>query len=147
FSEVNQLMGDDQWADFLDSGGKLHLNGKQALSFARIRYVGNSDFERTSRQREVFEKIIPKAINPVAIGRIAKSVIPKVNTNMSTFGMYLLSLKLPFAISYDIKQLQIPAENTFYPEDVWLYDGELQSVLQVDFNANYNVLEEEIFSH
>lgn len=147
FSEVNQLMGDDQWADFLDSGGKLHLNGKQALSFARIRYVGNSDFERTSRQREVFEKIIPKAINPVAIGRIAKSVIPKVNTNMSTLGMYLLSLKLPFAISYDIKQLQIPAENTFYPEDVWLYDGELQSVLQVDFNANYNVLEEEIFSH
>ncbi|MDE5620381.1 MAG: LCP family protein, partial [Ruminococcus sp.] len=37
FSEVNQLMGDDQWADFLESGGKLHLNGKQALSYARIR--------------------------------------------------------------------------------------------------------------
>ncbi|MDE6849689.1 MAG: LCP family protein [Ruminococcus sp.] len=147
FSEVNQLMGDDQWADFLESGGKLHLNGKQALSYARIRYVGNSDFERTSRQREVFEKIIPKAINPVAIGRIAKSVIPKINTNMSTMGMYLLSLRLPTAIRYDIKQIQIPAENTFYPEDVWLYDGTVQSVLQVDFNANYNILEEEIFSH
>lgn len=147
FSEVNQLMGDDQWADFLESGGKLHLNGKQALSYARIRYVGNSDFERTSRQREVFEKIIPKAINPVAIGRIAKSVIPKINTNMSTMGMYLLSLRLPTAIRYDVKQLQIPAENTFYPEDVWLYDGTVQSVLQVDFNANYNILEEEIFSH
>ncbi len=147
FSEVNQLMGDDQWADFLESGGKLHLNGKQALSYARIRYVGNSDFERTSRQRKVFEKIIPKAINPVAIGRIAKSVIPKINTNMSTMGMYLLSLRLPTAIRYDVKQLQIPAENTFYPEDVWLYDGTVQSVLQVDFNANYNILEEEIFSH
>ncbi|MDE5772641.1 MAG: LCP family protein [Ruminococcus sp.] len=147
FSEVNQLMGDDQWADFLESGGKLHLNGKQALSYARIRYVGNSDFERTSRQREVFEKLIPKAINPVAVGKIAKSVIPKINTNMSTMGMYLLSLKLPTAIRYDVKQLQIPAENTFYPEDVWLYDGTVQSVLQVDFNTNSDIIEDEIFSH
>ena len=147
FSEVNQLMGDDQWADFLEGGGKVHLNGKQALSYARIRYVGNSDFERTSRQREVFKKLIPKAINPIAIGRIAKSVIPKVNTNMSSMGMYLLSLRLPTAIRYDVKQLQIPADNTFYPEDIWFDDGSVQSVLQVDFNANYNIISEEIFSH
>ncbi len=147
FSEVNQLMGDDQWADFLEGGGKVHLNGKQALSYARIRYVGNSDFERTSRQREVFKKLIPKAINPIAIGRIAKSVIPKVNTNMSSMGMYLLSLRLPTSIRYDVKQLQIPADNTFYPEDIWFDDGSVQSVLQVDFNANYNIISEEIFSH
>ena len=147
FSEVNQLMGDDQWADFLEGGGKVHLNGKQALSYARIRYVGNSDFERTSRQREVLKKLIPKAINPIAIGRIAKSVIPKVNTNMSSMGMYLLSLRLPTSIRYDVKQLQIPADNTFYPEDIWFDDGSVQSVLQVDFNANYNIISEEIFSH
>lgn len=147
FSEVNGLMGDDQWADFLESGGKLHLNGKQALSYARIRYVGNSDFERTSRQREVITKIIPKAVNPMAIGRISKNVIPKVSTNMSSVGMYFLSLKLPFAVRYNVKQIQIPAENTFYPEDVWTADGELQNVLQVDFSANQDVLRNEIFSH
>lgn len=147
FSEVNGLMGDDQWADFLESGGKLHLNGKQALSYARIRYVGNSDFERTSRQRKVITKIIPKAVNPVAIGRISKNVIPKVSTNMSSVGMYLLSLRLPFAVRYNVKQIQIPAENTFYPEDVWTADGELQNVLQVDFSANQDVLRNEIFSH
>lgn len=147
FSEVNGLMGDDQWADFLDGGGKLHLNGKQALSYARIRYVGNSDFERTSRQREVITKIIPKAVNPVAIGRISKNVIPKVSTNMSSVEMYLLSLRLPFAVRYDVSQIQIPAENTFYPEDVWTADGDIQNVLQVDFSANQNVLMDEIFSH
>ncbi|MBO5104754.1 MAG: LCP family protein, partial [Ruminococcus sp.] len=134
-------------ADFLEGGGKVHLNDKQALSYARIRYVGNSDFERTSRQREVFKKLIPKAINPIAIGRIAKSVIPKVNTNMSSMGMYLLSLRLPTSIRYDVKQLQIPADNTFHPEDIWFDDGSVQSVLQVDFNANYNIISEEIFSH
>lgn len=147
FSEVNGLMGDDQWADFLDGGGKLHLNGKQALSYARIRYVGNSDFERTSRQREVITKIIPKAVNPLAVGRIAKNVIPQVNTNMSSVGMYLFSLKLPFAVRYNVKQIQIPAENTFYPEDVWTADGEIQNVLQVDFFANQDILRDEIFSH
>ncbi|MDE6035344.1 MAG: LCP family protein [Ruminococcus sp.] len=147
-SEVNQLMGDDQWSDFLEIiDGIMHLNGKQALSYARIRYVGNSDFERTSRQREVITKIIPKIVNPVSVSRIVKNVIPKVNTNMSTIGMYLLSLKVPFAIGYDIEQIQIPAENTFYPEDVWCDDGTTQSVLQVDFNANYNILEDKIFSH
>ncbi len=147
FSEVNGLMGDDQWADFLDSGGKHHLNGKQALSYARIRYVGNSDFERTSRQREVITKIIPKAVNPVSINRIAKNVIPQVNTNMSSIKMYLFSLRLPLAIRYDVKQIQIPAEGTYYPEDVWTASGDIQNVLQVDLNANYNILESEIFDH
>lgn len=148
FSEVNQLMGDDQWADFLEIiDGIMHLNGKQALSYARIRYVGNSDFERTSRQREVITKIIPKIVNPVSVSRIVKNVVPKVNTNMSSLGMYFLSLKVPFSIGYDIEQIQIPAENTFYPEDVWCDDGTTQSVLQVDFNANYNILEDTIFSH
>lgn len=147
FSEVNGLMGDEPYADFLDSGGKLHLNGKQALSFARIRYVGNSDFERTSRQRQVFEKIITKFIrvSPTAIGRIAKNVVPQVSTNMSTLGMYLLSLRIPSVLRYDMKQVQIPADNTFYPEDVYTYYGDIQSVLTVDFDANYNIIEEEIF--
>lgn len=147
FSEVNGLMGDDQWSDFLDGGGTLHLNGKQALSYARIRYVGNSDFERTSRQREVITKIIPKVINPVAISKIARNVIPEVNTNMSSIAMYLFSLRVPFAVTYDVKQIQVPADGTFYAEDVWTSYGELQNVLQVDFGANYNVLETEIFSH
>ena len=31
---------------------KLHLNGNQALAFARLRYVGNSDYERTERYPE-----------------------------------------------------------------------------------------------
>ena len=147
FSEVNGLMGDDQWSDFLDGGGKLHLNGKQALSYARIRYVGNSDFERTSRQRKVITKVIPKALNPVAISKISKHVIPEVNTNMSSIGMYLLALRLPLSIRYDVKQIQIPADGTFYSEDVWTASGDIQNVLQVDFSANQNVLETEVFGH
>ena len=56
--EVNELMGDAIDSDYLSSGGKYKLNGKQALSYARIRYVGNADFERTERQREVLSKLL-----------------------------------------------------------------------------------------
>ncbi|HBM76384.1 MAG TPA: transcriptional regulator, partial [Clostridiaceae bacterium] len=37
-----------------------HLNGQQALSFARIRKVGNGDFERTERQRIVLKALMEK---------------------------------------------------------------------------------------
>ncbi len=147
-SEVNELMGDDPFDDFLQSGGKLKLNGKQALSYARIRYVGNADFERTSRQREVFSKIIDKVKHsgPIALKNIAGSVFPKLTTNMSTMKMYLLSLRLPFLLGYDMKQLQIPADGTFYGEDVETFDGGYQNVLIVDYDANADLIEDEMYS-
>ena len=144
-SEVNELMGDDIFSDFLDGGGKLHLNGKQALSFSRIRSVGNSDFQRTERQREVMQKILGKVTKPnpkllVSLRNIIGNVMPKLNTNMSTWDMYWFSLKLPFAVRYDIQQTQVPYENTFYPAD---YD--CGSVLVVDFESNYNILKDTVF--
>ena len=41
--------------------GMQHLNGSQALSYARMRKIGNSDWERTERQRTVVSKLIEKA--------------------------------------------------------------------------------------
>ena len=51
-AEQNKLLGNKKGTDYLDKGGKkLHVNGNQALAYARLRYVGNADFERTERQR------------------------------------------------------------------------------------------------
>ncbi|SHM33664.1 LCP family protein [Ruminococcus flavefaciens] len=142
-SEVNELMGDDRMSDLLEHGGKLHLNGKQALSYSRIRKVGNSDFERTSRQRRVMSLIIAKmkSFRPTMFKNLASDVIPDVSTNMSTFNAYLLSLRLPFAARYKMKQIQIPAENTFYGEDV-----DVGNVLRVDFDQNMDVIQNEVFA-
>ena len=142
-SEVNGIAGDDRMSDLLDHGGKLHLNGKQALSYSRIRKVGNSDFERTERQRRVMSLIIAK-LKSFKIGmfkNLASDVIPDVSTNMSTLDAYLLSLRLPFAARYKMKQIQIPAEGTFYGADV-----DVGNVLQVDFDANMDVIENEVFA-
>lgn len=142
-SEVNGLMGDDPMSDLLSSGGKLHLNGKQALSYSRIRKVGNSDFERTERQRRVLSLIIAKlkTFKPSIFKNLASDVIPDVATNMTSLKAYLFSLRLPFAIKYKTKQIQIPAEGTFYGEDV-----DVGNVLQIDIEANRQIIQDEVFS-
>ena len=56
--EMNMRMGyapDDGCS--LSPGENVHLNGRQALAYSRVRYVGG-DYERTDRQREVFAQII-----------------------------------------------------------------------------------------
>lgn len=37
--------------------GLQTLNGKQALAYARIRHVGNNDYERTERQRRIINQL------------------------------------------------------------------------------------------
>ena len=142
-SEVNELMGDGRNDDLLDEGGTFTLNGKQALSYSRIRYVGNADFERTSRQREVLSLALKKACrNPIALGRIFMTALPELTTNISGLSLYGWSLRAPFLLmGYDIEQQQIPADGTFYSDTI---DG--QSVLVADFTENYNQLVRTIYS-
>ena len=141
-SEVNELMGDDRNDDLLDCGGEQKLDGKQALSYSRIRYVGNADFERASRQRTVMTQVLKKAaVNPVAMARIFVKALPELSTNLSVGKSYGYTLRAPFLlIGYQLKTQQIPADDTFYGDDV---DGE--SVLRVDCDANRQVLKDTIY--
>ena len=143
-AEVNELMGDAVDADLLSGGGVLKLNGKQALSYARIRHIGNADFERTQRQRDVIAKIVEKlkSFNPSIITEIAQNAVPQVTTNMSTAELYALSLRLPFLLGYDLEQLRIPAEGLY--GNTTTSDG--GSALSIDFVPNINILRENIFT-
>ncbi|MDE5853945.1 MAG: LCP family protein [Ruminococcus sp.] len=144
-AEVNSIMGDDTLSDLLSGGGKdILLNGKQALSYARIRYVGNADFERTERQRKVIELVMNKvkSFSPSSLSNISKSVMPNVSTNMPSMNMYTLSLRVPLLVGYETQQLQIPAESTYYGE----YVSDVGDSLIVDFDANYNIIKQNVFS-
>ena len=141
-SEVNELMGDDRNDDLLDCGGEQKLDGKQALSYSRIRYVGNADFERASRQRTVMTQVLKKAaVNPVAMARIFVTALPELSTNLSVGKSYGYTLRAPFLlIGYQLKTQQIPADDTFYGDVI---DGE--SVLRVDCDANRQVLKDTVY--
>lgn len=142
-SEVNELMGKDREDGLLRRGGTLVLDGKQALSYARIRYVGNADFERTSRQREVMTAIFSKLKTTVftAVPKLISAALPHMATNMTTGEMYLLSLRLPLMAGYKIEQQQIPADGTWSGQTI---DG--QSVLVVDFDENIEILEDTVYA-
>lgn len=142
-SEVNEIMGDDREDDLLDSGGTLTLDGKQALSYSRIRYVGNADFERTERQRTVMQQVMEKAKkNPLRLASICMSALPKMTTNLSVGALYGYAVTTPFKlISYDMAQQRIPADGTFSGADI---GGE--SVLQVDFAAAQQQLADTVYA-
>lgn len=65
--------------------GIQRLNGKQAVAYARIRKVGNGDFDRTERQKEVLTALIVKVQNQ-GTGKfpyIISKMLPYVETSMS----------------------------------------------------------------
>ncbi len=62
----------------------FHVNGSQAVSYARIRYTEGYDFKRASRQREVLSLIKQKAatMDLGTLDSILNEVLPMVTTNI-----------------------------------------------------------------
>ncbi len=141
-AEQNNIMNKPKGTDYLSKGGKLTLNGNQALAYARLRYVGNADFERTQRQRTVMNKIKEKAVtfNPVKLDKFAKASLSHVTTNMSKMEMQILANRLPFIMKYDTKELRVPDEDMY---SYGSHDG--QSTLDVDFDACKQLLNQNIY--
>lgn len=142
-SEVNEIMGDDREDDLLSGGGKLKLDGKQALSYSRIRYVGNADFERTERQRTVMSQVMGKVkSNPFRLFSVCMGALPKMTTNMSVPSLYGYAVSAPLKLAtYDMAQQRVPADGTYQGADI---GGE--SVLQVDFDAAKQQLKSTVFA-
>ena len=134
------LFGEPKESDYLNGAGKYKLNGKQALSYSRLRKVGNADFERTERQRTVLTGIM-KNMGVGSLFSLMGEAFPNVSTNMSKWDMYCLSLRLPWLLMfYDFEQLRIPAEDTYWGSDI---DG--MSVLEIDVDANLDIVEDVIY--
>ena len=82
--EVNHLNKiDDSWN--ITEGVNM-LNGEQALAYARTRKVGNSDWERTDRQRRVlsaaFDKV--KDLDVFSMISLASKISPYITTDINT---------------------------------------------------------------
>lgn len=70
--------------DYIEKAGLQTLNGTQAVAYARIRYVGNADFDRTERQRKVMRQLFEKALdmNPLQYPELARQLLPGVTTSL-----------------------------------------------------------------
>jgi|GEM_PF-556700 len=118
------------------SEGLNQLEPEQALAYARTRFVGNADFERTERQRKIlasgFENIRGKSqMQKIALLR---SMMPYLETDL-TFGELtdkLMDMSAEEDVQYTMDaSYRLPVSGTFHTETI---NG--MSVIVPDTEAN-----------
>lgn len=122
-AEQNVIFGSDVDANKVYETGDICLNGRQAVAYARIRHVGNGDYERSQRQVEVLQGLLNSFMNLGLTGKtdVMAQVLSQVSTNMlkSDIEKYALNI-LPNITSTKIEYLQVPIEG--YSNEGMYYD-------------------------
>ena len=113
-----RILGLDKDDYLIPGEGPYECNGMQAVAYARIRKVGNADYQRTERQREVLMKLLDKVktMSLEDIDRLANELLPMLTHNIPESEFWGLLAKAPELLRYTITQDRIP------------YDGLFQSV-------------------
>ena len=131
YLNYSQNFGNEKRPDFYESGENVHLNGRQALWYVRLRKL-DSDFMRAERQRKVLGCIFNDVKEKLLKGKIfelidtAKEVAPYIETTLSTGDFWSVAFAMMSCITksgMDIDKLlvstQIPFEDTWWYEYKW----------------------------
>ena len=116
------------------------LDAEQALAYARTRFIGNSDWERTDRQRTVLAKIAEKVkgLDPFSQVSLIHSALDYMTTDLGTFKILELGFKV---VANDMnlsnQSYRLPVEGTYTSESI-----EGMSVLVPDTAANASYLKQ-----
>ena len=143
--ELNKYIGESTGGNDcpVTKPGVQVLNGKQALSYARIRKGVGDEFERTSRQQEVILKIAEKLreTKPSKYLGIMNKMLDYIKTNIEpiqALNMAYTIYKFPALVT---EQIQIPipelAEGRLYKDLGWVF--------LMDRKQNAKILNEFIF--
>ncbi|MCC6094833.1 MAG: LCP family protein [Eubacterium sp.] len=117
--------------------GKNTLTPEQALAYSRMRYVGNSDWERTERQRKlltaVFNKVKKSSITKVL--SMVSDLIPYFETDLSNKEI-LKYAKTVFSgdLSLNSKSYRIPVDGAYSSETI---NGMSVLVPDLEINSAY----------
>lgn len=116
--EMCRLQGKKYKKNRLKSGGKLHLNGIQAVAYSRIRKVGNSDYERTERQRKVLTELIKnaKSLKFREISSLLNEALPLITHNVDQVTMVKLLAELPEMMEYEVVTDRVPYDGMYYSQ-------------------------------
>lgn len=132
-AEADHLNADYGWKL---TAGMNHLDGAQALAYSRIRYIGNADFGRTERQRNVINAIISscKSMSLTQANDLLTKILPLVSTDMSKEDIFDYALTLFPLLKGSIESQRIPIDGSYTLE--WV--GALDVVLpNIEINRQY----------
>lgn len=134
----NLKMEDQYEAYEIPGAGTYQCNGLQAVAYARIRKVGNADYERTERQREVLTKLIRriKLMRISEIDRLAGRLLPCVTHNIPESEFWALLGKAPSLVNYEVVRSRLPYDGLYYSSNEYLVP---------DWEATYLRLQEELY--
>lgn len=98
--------------------GVNSLTPEQILAYSRIRYVGNSDWERTDRQRRVLTAAFEKARKKGLLGMLslADQVFPNLTTDMSNGEIMGIVYEVMINGITEVESYRIPVEGTYTNE-------------------------------
>ena len=114
-TEMCNLRKLDPNSYYFIKGGTKTCSGIQAVAYARIRYVGNADYQRTERQRTVLTKMMEK-IKDMSLPELysfAEDVLPLVTHNIPEDEMWSLLAKSPSLLQYKLVKDRIPYDNMY----------------------------------
>ena len=145
-NELNKYIGEATGGNDcpVEEPGLQTLNGKQALSYARIRKGVGDDYERTERQREVLFKVAEKLqkTKPIKYLGIATKMLDYLRTNIDLYECLDLAYTVFKFSSLVTEQLSIPVPEL--SEDVKI-DG-IGWVISMDRYENAEILNDFIFN-
>lgn len=100
--------------------GTNHLNGEQALAYSRIRKI-DDDFVRTSRQRNVLNKLFEKVkgMSLKELLALAEEFIPLITTDMtnSEITNYIIQLA-PLLNELEVVTQRIPVDGSWWGTNI-----------------------------
>ncbi len=128
-----------QYDDYLYGGGIYHLDGYQAVAYMRVRYVGNDDYERTERQRNILAELFVSLgeKNAAELAALAVQIITLSDTDVTALEMIALLPTLTGVTEYNLVESRIPYDD--------LYTSTEDGLLKPDFAATIERLHETMY--
>ncbi|SER46651.1 LCP family protein [Lachnobacterium bovis] len=132
----------------LNTFGKVHLDGTQATSYARIRKLKGDDYLRSSRQRIVLQAMLEKAkmSNVAKLGTMIDSIKNDISTSLSTKDMLSLvshvkdyQIESTTGFPFKLGTQNINGEDTVIPAELANNVVELHQYMFGDDDGEYSV--------
>lgn len=141
--ETSKVTGMD-YTPLEEIEGVHHLNGVQAVAYARIRKTSGNDFRRAARQREVIYKIVEKAKNSsiATLNTVLDKIFPMIYTSLTEKEILSMGMDM---LSYDIEdQTGFPFDHLYGNTVKEAMDG-VDCVLPITLESNVIKLHEFLY--
>lgn len=141
--ETSEVTGMD-YTPLEEIEGVHHLNGVQAVAYARIRKTSGNDFRRAARQREVIYRIVEKAKNSsiATLNTVLDKIFPMIYTSLTEKEILSMGMDM---LSYDIEdQTGFPFDHLYGDTVKEAMDG-VDCVLPITLESNVIKLHEFLY--